>query len=94
MIQNKVNYQVIHFIISQYYGNKNIRPTKSFSLILGKATIPTYYVNATIIVYCFSYIDLGITNDDNLYFKNIIVCVVLNPIIILIVQFITLLQIM
>ena len=42
----------------------------SFSLTLGKVTIPTYYVNDARISYCSSYIDLGITIDDNLYFKK------------------------
>ena len=43
---------------------------KSFSLTLGKVTIPIYYVNDARISYCYSYIDLGITIDDNLYFKK------------------------
>ena len=43
---------------------------KSYSLTLGKVTSPTYYVNNASISYCSSYIDLGITIDDNLYFKK------------------------
>ena len=39
-------------------------------MTLGKVTIPTYYVNDARISYCSSYIDLGITIDDNLYFKK------------------------
>ena len=39
-------------------------------MTLGKGTIPTYYVNDVRISYCSSYIDLGITIDDNLYFKK------------------------
>ena len=48
---------------------------KSFSLTLGKVTIPTYYVGDARISYCSSYIDVCITIDDNLYFKtHLVVC--------------------
>ena len=39
-------------------------------MTLGKVTIPTYYDNDASIGYCSSYIYLGITIDNNLYFKK------------------------
>ena len=61
--------------INKYYNwsvlwNLENSAKKSFSLTLGKVTIPTYYINDARISYCSSYIDLGITIDDNLYFKK------------------------
>ena len=76
LIYNNLNYRdKLQSAINKFYNwlvlwQLENSAKKSFSLTLGKVTSPTYYVNDARISYCSSYIDVGITIDDNLSFKK------------------------